>query len=82
MQKAMLVIDMPKDCSKCPLCVEDGDVRHCRFDFYTFSETRLPEGCPLKPMPKLKQHEEEIDYEYGYIDGWNACIDTIEGETE
>ncbi len=36
----------------------------------------------LKPMPKTKQHEEEIDYEYGYIDGWNACLDEITGETE
>ena len=32
----------------------------------------------LKPIPEKKQHEEEIDYEYGYIDGWNACIEEIE----
>lgn len=39
-------------------------------------------GCPLKPMPKMKQHEEEIDYDYGYIDGWNDCLAEITGDTE
>ena len=38
--------------------------------------------CELRPMPKTKQHEEEIDYDYGYIDGWNDCIDEILGKTK
>lgn len=38
--------------------------------------------CKLMPMPETKQHEEEIDYDYGFIDGWNACLDAIEGDTE
>ena len=32
----------------------------------------------LKPIPEKKQHEDEIDYEYGYIDGWNECLEEIE----
>ena len=41
-----------------------------------------PKFLSLKPMPQKKQHEEEIDYDYGYIDGWNDCIDEILGGNE
>ena len=36
----------------------------------------------IKPMPQKMKHEDEIDYEYGYIDGRNELIDEIMGETE
>ena len=38
--------------------------------------------CELIPMPEKKEHQDEIDYEYGYIDGWNNCLDEIMGEAE
>lgn len=39
--------------------------------------------CELKPMPKRKLHEyEQVDDEYGYVEGWNACLDEITGRTE
>ncbi len=36
----------------------------------------------LKPMPQKMKHKDEIDYEYGYIDGRNDLIDEITGEIE
>ena len=35
----------------------------------------------IKQIPQKKQHEEEIDYDYGYIDGWNDCLQEIENES-
>lgn len=34
----------------------------------------------LKEMPQKMKHKDEIDYEYGYIDGRNELIDEIVGE--
>lgn len=83
--KAILVIDKPECCTDCLLsdyigkwlCLKTGKTIDTT-DIYN-----IPEWCPLKPMPQNKQHEDEIDYEYGYIDGWNDCIKEIEnGETK
>ena len=35
----------------------------------------------IRPLPQKKEHQDEIDYEYGYIDGWNDCIDAIISDT-
>lgn len=89
--KAVLVIDMPNNCYDCQYC--RFDARRYNFRGCVLTDTDVQDGtidictevhscCPLKPTPKLKQHKDEIDYEYGYIDGWNACIDAIMGETE
>ena len=87
--KAVLVIDeMPKSCDDCMLIYPDkyNDMWCCIACDCVVEENvtagTLHKWCPLKPLPQKKQHEEEIDYEYGYIDGWNDCIDTIAGETE
>lgn len=34
----------------------------------------------IKPLPQKMKHEDEIDYDYGYIDGRNELIDEITGE--
>ena len=92
--KAVLVIDMPEHCYECPLV----NYKHCNANYfvrrnhggnipYNFSNEYIHEQgrqtwCPLKPLPEKKEHEEEIDYDYGYIDGWNDCISTMSGEEE
>ena len=73
--RAILVIDMPTDCIKCPLA--DG------FCWNTFPAKGRADGCPLKSMPqRIEQGYPTDDYTIGKADGWNACIDEITGETE
>ena len=62
------------------------------YDLYETKELRLyfskegfyiwEGGFEIKPMPKKMKHKDEIDYEYGYIDGRNELIDEMLGETE
>lgn len=60
--KAILVIDMPKNCDECPYCgfsITEEDKRTCLFAdnhiFYDFDvESGRHECCPLKPMPSKK----------------------------
>ena len=78
-QKAVLVIDMPTDCIKCPLA--DG---YC---WNTFPSKGKADGCPLKPLPQEREFSKQnilpinVDGN-SFVLGWNACIDEILGETE
>lgn len=39
-----------------------------------------PDWCPLKPLPeKNKAPKVASGYELGYEDGWNKCLDEIQG---
>ena len=68
--KAVLVIDVE----------EHGDYY---VDVYRKdADDRFEGRYSLKPLPQKMKHEDEIDYEYGYIDGRNELIDEIMGETE
>lgn len=84
--KAVLVIDMPNECIKCPLFVFGV----CQANRHTVSFETITFGkksnyCPLRPLP-------EKLVPFGYLDvgnedglyekGWNACIKAITGETE
>ena len=77
--KAILVVDKPESCTSCLL----GIYYKRQFCLKTLKDIDItdryhtPEWCPLKPIPQKKEHQDEIDYEYGYIDGWNECIDAI-----
>lgn len=86
MSKAILVIDMPKNCQECKLkSTVRGiqNVTHCcnlAEGIITLDkgfEERLP-NCPLKPMPE-KDNKSYFPDEYsdGYKDGYNACIDEM-----
>lgn len=78
---AILVMEMPESCSKCPC--SDGVVGECwardkkdaendtdEFDPYLGE----PGRCPLKPMPERKHNA----CRHGFAEGWNACIGAIE----
>lgn len=80
--KAILVINVPvlddgrHLCNECPIANKEH--LYCQYDFNMEAK-----GCPLKPMPKRRLHEyEQVDDEYGYVEGWNACLDEITGRTE
>ncbi|MBQ8559065.1 MAG: hypothetical protein IJ439_03670 [Tyzzerella sp.] len=70
MSKAMLIMDMPKCCTKCPLfeekinlCGGNGKMMECGWAI------RRQEWCPLHEIP----NKEKFPYSY------NACIDEILG---
>ena len=58
MSKAILVIDMPESCDKCPLCVEGyggygamtGNGDYCAVTGCWIKNSK-EEWCPLRPMP-------------------------------
>ena len=89
MNKAILVIDMPKNCNECKIRFDDEYSNWCPYDNpepngvwkYVEKGTK-PDWCPLKPLP-----EKEVNFgspyflydEYGdgYTDGWNGCLNVI-----
>ena len=87
--KAILVIEMPKNCLECPLgknmsiaietCIK-CPLGKCAID----AETEIrPDWCPLKPMPVKKEKHNAMPFEFKhYIAGYNTCIDEILGDKE
>lgn len=78
MSKAILVIDMPESCDKCPLMFRHEEERCCMPEGRN-SFCKKPSWCPLKPAPEkaFVWHEDaRSDWERGY----NTCIDEILGE--
>ena len=86
--KAILVIDLPKSCYKCPMMFDDrngiwcgverdkdGDM-HMRVHYYC-DENGRASWCPLKPMPQPKKITREW-LEGEYENGWNDCLEEIE----
>lgn len=87
MSKAILIMDMPKNCAECSLCgTQDGeyfcipdDFAHYLGDSYVnrFCENK-PEWCPLKPIPeKTIPFPIDDEEQKQFCKGWNACIDEI-----
>ena len=88
MAKAILVMDMPKDCLHCELrmCIENHGkyYQHCGLDkdgyclesFFKSEDLTdgfISERCPLKPMSE-KREPSDCYYESSYVDmDWNAC---------
>lgn len=78
--KAILVIDMPKDCTLCP-CYDSlrGNCniveKRCESNI-----TAKQPWCLLKPLPEKKYRdiENSATINVGYIFGWNECLEEIE----
>lgn len=91
--KAILVVDLPKNCGDCP-CIHD-EMWKCQADKQfregTYFDGR-PSWCPLKPMPEKKNTDKLQGFGNSQIlwmdkviyqnEGWNACLEEIMGETE
>lgn len=87
MSKAILVLEMPKNCYQCPYCeCKDNYCVLCGESMETQGERQS--WCPLKEMPKKKvpvfnpndcDMEEEIKIIHE-IEGYNRCLDEILGE--
>lgn len=80
--KAILVIDMPKNCAKCKLLYLQG-IGEAICNAVDWEER--PSWCPLKPLPKKRpvHYNDEI---FGEVEnltniGWNKCVEEIENES-
>lgn len=78
MSKSVLVINTPKYCA---LCVLRSGVLHpfCRVNNRDITDLSIrPDWCPLKPLPEKRDTKMTgADWNCGYNDGWNACVDEI-----
>lgn len=92
MAKAMLIIDMPSNCEKCPICQgvsmdgefvcsisdEDGNEQ----GFYDGRYER-PNYCPLKHLPCKRRPNGMVSIsDMNKARGFNECIDKILGGGE
>lgn len=92
MNKAILVIDMPDSCFKCPVCASykasafSSREYWCATNGKDVEQDSKPDWCPLKPLPKKydieaeknKPHDRDCDWEFE--SGYNVCIDEILGD--
>lgn len=78
--KAILVIDMPKNCHDCP-CYHEGYGR-CTITAKFIEEVGIVDSwCPLKPMPQKAEYEGDRGIDIVgkvWTEGWNACLKEIE----
>lgn len=82
MSKAVLVMDMPKECAKCNLYDHEYDV--CEPTDKNVRTFGKPDWCPLRELmekAEVSDCDELCDtddwYDSGYADGYNACIDEL-----
>lgn len=91
MSKAILVMDMPKDCCDCIFCRElDEGVKACCEIMDNPSNSDLcrvidvhycmekPDWCPLRELPQKKEEKVYTSlFAIAKKNGWNDCIDAI-----
>ena len=83
--KAILVIDMPKNCNWCPLhhYVLDDVLNewfvNCQLDTFVDEDEKRPSQCPLRPMPEKNTWDvTENGHVTEFAEGWNACLEELE----
>lgn len=80
--KALIVIDMPKNCSLCPISnnwLENGESKwFCPLNGKECDFIERPVWCPLKPMPSKASHNTDSNFIDGFIKGYNTCLYIIE----
>lgn len=88
MNKAILVIDMPTHCAKCPVC-EAWEAIPSLEEYYcnikkkeVMDKFNRPDWCPLKPAPKKDEQCYLREYSVGHKRGWNDCVDYLMNEQE
>lgn len=78
MSKAILVIDMPESCDKCPFLFRHEEERCCWVESRN-SFTTKPSWCPLKPAPEKQDVWYDDDEGSAWIRGYNNCVREILG---
>ena len=96
MAKGIIVVDAPGRCIKCQFCKnyirvphsfgkETTHEIHCAClnnkALKEIPQNGKPDWCPVKKMPeRIDEHNTCYDSDYYRAEGWNSCIDEIEGE--
>ena len=86
MSKAILIIDKPESCHKCPLFSSPYSDMTCRGNGktidYPYPDDKVQEWCPLKEIPEKKNLDglEGRPLLKAQWTGWNQCIDEILAE--
>lgn len=75
---------MPEDCMFCKFFVCGTRDEYCvAVDGQSKipNEVSIPDWCPIKQLPKKDINSYFPDeYQDGYAEGWNACIDALGGQ--
>lgn len=98
MSKAILVMNMPENCEKCPFIGFDNDGEPmCTYPFIASDGVKKfyrmcddnynrdrQDWCPLKEIPERKEIKDFSGslVASGFGAGWNACIDKIMAGSE
>lgn len=84
MARGIIVVDVPVKCEHCKLAkyVTCND-RFCmpmRKYVYIEQMYRKPDWCPIRPIPeRVDEHDTHYDSDYYRAEGYNACLNEIEG---
>ena len=77
MSKSLMIIDTPKSCEECKMCVNVLGKHYCVAKGTNIAKGEKDCSCPLVAVPvKLSM---ENTKSIACIEGWNACIDRIMG---
>ena len=87
MNKAILVIDMPESCSKCPLFGDHYADMCCkglnnRGIDYPYPEDFRQDWCPLKPEPLNRNMRISEPVQDAWFRGYEQCLRSILGEED
>ena len=85
MKKAVLVIDMPDKCWKCPICASyQASAFSIREYWCAANENedvdpdKKPDWCPLREFPEIKLSNVPYEADYpSYTRGFYDCLDEI-----
>ena len=80
MRKAILIIEEPKSCEDCHICVNVIGKRYCAGKGTHISGEGRDCSCPLVAVPdEIDPKKANGAYGVGYAEGWNNCLPKITG---
>ena len=85
--KAVVVIDMPKDCHECPCFRVENDFPTYYGEYCSVTRKGLsgerPLWCPLRLLPSFKAVDlNDTRDVVMFCHGWNTCLAEITGDSE
>lgn len=82
MAKAVLVMDMPENCTMCKFWNAEDDECYATGveELSLNSEEAKPDWCPLLELPEEKESDPvmDCDIDFGIAEGWNMFRDELE----
>lgn len=79
MSKSLMIIDTPKSCEECTLCVAVLGKHYCAAKGTNIIKGERDCSCPLVAVPKKINVELVAPQRRERAKAWNNCIDKIMG---